>query len=64
MVISAEKDFVAIGVLAGEMHHSVRSIEQAAERLGLAPAMRLNRVPHFDGAQVETLRAELSKEKS
>jgi len=61
MTTDAKHDLVAIGVLAGEMRASVRQIEAAAEALHMAPAWRLNRVPHFNGAQVERLRIELSR---
>lgn len=61
MTVDAEKDFVAIGQLAANIGKPVRAIEQAAEQLQLNPALRLNRVPFFNGAQVARLTAELSK---
>ena len=57
----AKRDFVSIGQLAAHVQSPVRSIERAAERLQLVPAMRLNGVAHFDGEQVEALTAELRR---
>ena len=58
---SAQQDYTAIGVLAGQLQSSVRQIERAAEQAGIAPALRLNHVPYFDGTQVETLRQALTR---
>lgn len=59
--VEANRDYISIGQLAAQLQRSVRSIEQAAEKLNITPAMRLNLVPHFDADQVEAIRAELNK---
>ncbi len=53
------RDLTSIGCLAGQMQRSVRSIEQAASRAGIKPAMRIDRVPHYTAAQVERIIAAL-----
>jgi hypothetical protein len=55
------QDFTSIGCLAGQIQRSVRAIETAATKIGLAPALRLNNVPHFDAGQIERLIAELNR---
>ena len=57
MTVDAARDFVSIGQLSAHLQRSVRAIEQAAHKLGLMPALRLNGVPHFDAGQVEQLTA-------
>ena len=60
---AADRDYVSIGALAATLQQSVRSIERAAQKLGIVPAMRLNSVPHFDANQVERLTAMFRDEK-
>jgi hypothetical protein len=60
MTATSEKDLVAIGMLAARLQRSVRVIEAACLELNIAPAMRINFVPHFDGKQVELLTARLA----
>ena len=57
--VKAARDFFSIGQLAAHFQISVRAIEKAAGELGIVPAMRINLVSHFDGQQVEALRAHL-----
>jgi hypothetical protein len=57
MTVAADHDFVSIGHLAQDTQHSPRAIERACEKLGIMPAMRINRVPHFDAAQAEKITA-------
>jgi hypothetical protein len=59
----AECDLLSIGTLASHLHVTVRAIEHAAEQLGIAPAWRLNLIPHFDGAQAEAIRQHLEAAK-
>lgn len=61
MVIDAERDFVAIGQLASQIGRPVLEIERAAAALNLSPAMRVNRVPFFDGKQVQALTEAINK---
>jgi hypothetical protein len=60
MTVTSEKDLVAIGVLAARLQRSVRVIEAACLELNIAPALRINYVPHFDGEQVELLTERLA----
>lgn len=60
-MVESKQDFFSIGQLAAHLQASVRQIEAAAERAGLQPALRLNMVPHWNGDQVEILRAQLNK---
>lgn len=62
--ISPERDLVSIGCLAAQLQQSVRAIERATIDLSIMPAMRINSVPHFDGAQVEQIRTKLQSEKT
>lgn len=55
MTVAIQRDYVSIGQLAAHLQRTVRSIEAAAESLGISPAMRLNGVIHFDGEQVEQI---------
>ena len=55
MTVDADRDLVAIGVLAARLQRSVRAIEAAAIELNIMPALRINFVPHYDGTQVERL---------
>ena len=55
MTTTIERDFTSVGQLAAHVQKPVRRIEAAATELGLQPALRLNGVPYFDGAQVEQL---------
>lgn len=55
MTVTSTKDFTSIGVLAAHLQRPVRRIEQAVESLRIEPALRLNGVVHFDGAQVERI---------
>jgi hypothetical protein len=61
MTVAPAKDFVSIGALASHLRVTVRTIEQEAQRLNLAPACRINYVVHFDGEQVERLTEQLQK---
>jgi hypothetical protein len=61
--VQATHDFYSIGQLAAHLQKPVRAIEHAATQLKLAPAMRLNGIPHFDGEQVQQLTEQLSKGK-
>jgi hypothetical protein len=58
--VEAAHDLLAIGQLAAHLQCSVRSIERAADKLRIVPALRLNLVPYFDADQVSTLTAELA----
>lgn len=60
--ITPAHDFVSIGQLAAHTQRSVRAIEAAADALKLAPALRLNGIPHFNGEQVERLTEQLNTE--
>jgi hypothetical protein len=53
--IEATRDLISIGQLACRIQRSVLAIEQAADKLGIVPSLRLNGIPHFDGEQVEKL---------
>jgi hypothetical protein len=64
MTTAADRDFISVGQLAAHVQKPVRRIEAAAEQLRLKPAMRLNGVPYFDGAQVERLTAKLQEQRS
>jgi len=55
MTVDADRDLVAIGVLAARLQRSVRAIEAAAIELNIMPALRINFVPHFNGGQCELL---------
>ncbi len=57
MTVAKEHDYVSIGVLAADLQRTPRAIEKASEVLAIQPALRLNRVLHFDGEQVEKLTA-------
>ena len=59
--VEATRDFVAIGQLACRIQQSVRAIEQAADELGIEPAVRINLVVHFDGRQVEQITEHLRR---
>ena len=63
MVTSAEKDLLSIGRLAADTQRPVRRIEQAANELGIRPAMRLNGIPYFNGRQVERLTEAMNRSK-
>jgi len=52
---AALNDLVSIGCLAGELQTPVRTLELAAQTLGIVPALRLNRIAHFDADQVERI---------
>jgi hypothetical protein len=62
MTTTAERDYLSIGQLAAHTQRPVRRIEQAADRLKLAPALRLNGIVYFDARQVQKLTTALSKE--
>lgn len=62
MTVDAKRDYVAIGQLASSIGRPVRAIEQAAESLNLSPAMRVNRVPFFDGEQAEKITAVINNQ--
>jgi DNA-binding transcriptional MerR regulator len=55
--IDAKRDFESIGQVAMLLGVSVDDVETLAERLNVAPAMRINRLRYFDREQVERLRA-------
>ena len=57
-----ERDLIAIGQLCSQLSASYRAIEKAAS--GITPAYRINGIPHFDGEQVELIRAALSEDKA
>ena len=61
MTIDATKDLGAIGRLAARLGVSVDDVLAAVERLGLKPAMRVDRVVFFDRDQVDLLTRELRK---
>jgi hypothetical protein len=48
-------DLTAIGILASDLRVTVREIERAADQIGVAPALMLNRIAHFDGDQVAAI---------
>lgn len=56
------KDFLSIGILAGQLRVPVRDVERAADRLGENPAMLLNNVPMFNREQIDRISAALSKQ--
>ncbi len=53
--IDSSHDLYAVGQLAAHMQRSVGQITRAAEALEIAPAFRINGVPHFDASQVDQL---------
>lgn len=60
MTTLPQNDLVAIGVLASQLQKPVRTIEAACIELNIAPAMRINFVPHFDADQIERLTERLA----
>jgi hypothetical protein len=46
---------VSIGQAAAWLQQSPQRIEQAAQSLGVRPAMRLNRVDHYHESDVERI---------
>ena len=61
MTIAPAKDFVSTCALASQRGVTVRTIEKAAERLGLEPACRINFVYHWDGEQCEKITAAITQ---
>lgn len=55
MTVSAERELLSIGMLASHVRHPVRAIEQAATKLHIEPAMKINGVVYFDASQCEQL---------
>ena len=51
----ATRDLTSIGCLSGQLQTPPRRIEQTAAELQITPALRINAVPHYDGAQVERI---------
>jgi hypothetical protein len=58
-LVSEDHDLIAIGRLASNLRATVREVEQAAERAGVAPEWRLNGVNHFTATAADKIAAEL-----
>jgi hypothetical protein len=59
--IAAERDLTSIGCLASQLQRPMRAIERAVLALEIIPSMRINHVVHFNGQQVERIRAHLER---
>ena len=57
MSVKQSNDYVSLGQLAADLQQTPGRIERVCARLGVKPAMRLNRVCHYDAAQAETITA-------
>jgi hypothetical protein len=58
--VEPQNDFTHLGVLAHQLHRSVREIEVACMALNILPARRENGVPIFDAEQVARITERLA----
>lgn len=57
-MIGMQTDLRSIGQLAADLQASVPRLERAAQ--GIRPALRLNGVPYYDEAGIDTISAALT----
>ena len=50
-------EFLSVGQLAADIQQPVKRIFAAADSLGIAPALKLNRVAYFSASQADVLTA-------
>ena len=60
--MQAQQEYHSTGHLCQLLQRSPREVSRAAEEMGIAPALKLNGIGHYDADQTESLIAHFRKD--